>query len=70
VSYAADCFEALQGAEAAILVTAWPEYRAITAWHLKRLMKQPVVVDGRAFFDRKIFEEEGVRWIGIGYREP
>lgn len=69
LSYAGDCFEALQGAEAAILVTAWPEYCAITPSHLKRLMKQPLVVDGRAFFDRKILEEEGVRWIGIGYRE-
>jgi UDPglucose 6-dehydrogenase/GDP-mannose 6-dehydrogenase len=60
-----DWRKAVRGAHAAAMVTAWPEYRAISAPELKRLMRGRLVVDGRGMCGHleasKLFE---VRRIG------
>lgn len=43
----ADIDEALAGADAAILATAWPEYRALNWAQLATRMRRPLVFDGR-----------------------
>lgn len=47
----------LKGADCAILVTEWKEYRTITHQDFKRLMKNPVLIDGRRLFDAKEFSK-------------
>ncbi len=62
-----DWSSALEGADACCLVTAWPEYKSITPDNFKRLMRQPVVIDGRGIYDPQVLGRAGVRWRGIGY---
>ena len=59
--------EALEGADAAVLVTEWPEFRELD-WEgeVKRRMRQPVVVDGRNFLDRGALKTAGYAYEGIG----
>ncbi|MCL4359684.1 UDP-glucose/GDP-mannose dehydrogenase family protein [Patescibacteria group bacterium] len=57
---------ALRNADAMVIMTAWREYRRITPQILKRLMKQPVLVDGRRMFDKAVFFKEGCIYKGIG----
>jgi UDPglucose 6-dehydrogenase len=59
--------DALDGADAAVLVTEWPEFRELD-WGgevLKR-MRVPLVVDGRNFLDRDGLMEAGFTYEGVG----
>jgi UDPglucose 6-dehydrogenase/GDP-mannose 6-dehydrogenase len=58
---------ALNNAHACCVVTAWPEYHAITPQHFRTLMSNPLVIDGRGLFDPEQLRMHGVAWRGIGY---
>ena len=57
---------ALTNADGCILVTEWKEYARITPEEFVSLMKTPIVIDGRRFYDPKKMREAGVRYLGIG----
>jgi UDPglucose 6-dehydrogenase len=59
--------EALDGADAAVLVTEWPEFAELDwAGEVKRRMRVPLVVDGRNFLDREELVAAGFTYEGIG----
>lgn len=59
VIYAKDMYDACIDASAIMLVTEWKEFR-IPSWPaLKRLMKEPVICDGRNIYDRSELRNEG-----------
>jgi UDPglucose 6-dehydrogenase len=64
--YSVDYKNALKDAEAAILVTPWPDFMKISPQEFKELMKEPIVVDGRRVFDKSAYEAAGVQYIGVG----
>jgi len=59
--------EAIDGADAVVLVTEWPEFGELD-WtgEVKRRMRVPLVVDGRNFLDRDKLVEAGFTYEGIG----
>ncbi|MEO5864068.1 MAG: UDP-glucose/GDP-mannose dehydrogenase family protein [Nitrospiraceae bacterium] len=65
--FASSWQSALKNADACCLITSWPEYRDIRPPDVLRLMKTPVVIDGRGLFDPAEFMAAGIRWRGIGY---
>jgi len=65
--FAPDWQSALTGADACCLITAWPEYRLIRPEDFVRLMRRPLVIDGRGMFDPAVLAEAGVAWRGIGF---
>ena len=59
--------DAVDGADAVVLVTEWPEFGELDwAGEVKRRMRQPLVVDGRNFLDRDALVEAGFTYEGIG----
>ena len=64
---AANALEALDGADAVVLVTEWPEFRDLDwAGEVKDRLRSPVVVDGRNFLDREALVEAGYTYEGVG----
>ena len=64
---AASALEALDGADAVVLVTEWPEFRDLDwAGEVKSRLKTPVVVDGRNFLDREALVAAGYTYEGVG----
>ncbi|MBI3793194.1 MAG: UDP-glucose/GDP-mannose dehydrogenase family protein [Nitrospinae bacterium] len=57
---------AVTGAEAVVLMTRWEEFREVTEDDLLALMKSPVLIDGRRFFDKNKFGK--IKYAGIGFR--
>ncbi|MEA2333250.1 MAG: UDPglucose 6-dehydrogenase [Thermoleophilaceae bacterium] len=59
--------EAVEGADAVVLVTEWPEFGELD-WtgDVKPRMRVPLVVDGRNFLDREALVEAGFTYEGIG----
>lgn len=57
--------EALQDADAAIIVTAWPQFAQLTGKRLKGLMRNPVVIDGRRLLSGEALGPD-IQYLGIG----
>ncbi|HEX5763086.1 MAG TPA: nucleotide sugar dehydrogenase [Solirubrobacterales bacterium] len=57
---------ALDGADAAVLVTEWPEFRELNWSEAASRMARPLVVDGRNFLDPGVMAEAGFEYEGIG----
>src|SRR4051812_13645485 len=59
--------EALQGADGAVLVTEWPEFKDLDwANDVKHAMKTPLIVDGRNYLDREALTAAGFTYEGVG----
>jgi len=59
--------DALDGAEAAVLVTEWPEFRELDwAGDVKARMANALVVDGRNFLDGELLRRAGFVYEGVG----
>jgi UDPglucose 6-dehydrogenase len=61
--------DALDGAEAVILVTAWPEFSTLHWERLRGRMAGPFVIDGRRQLDGAALEKAGFQYLCVG-RQP
>jgi UDPglucose 6-dehydrogenase len=64
----AQALDAVRDAEALVLVTEWPEYKAIPAEQVKAAMLEHLVLDGRNALDGEAYKREGFSYAGIGRR--
>jgi len=69
ITYAADPYAALEGADALVIVTEWLVFRNPDFAAVKALLRQPVVVDGRNLFEPARMRAQGFRYFGIGRGE-
>lgn len=58
--------QALQGADALVLMTEWDEFRSLKLEEARRLMRTPIIVDGRNLFDPSAVRKAGFRYSGFG----
>lgn len=66
VSYCTNSYEAMDGADALVIVTEWDAFRALDLDRVKSLLKQPVLVDLRNVYPREMVEKAGFRYTAIG----
>jgi UDPglucose 6-dehydrogenase len=66
IDYAEKPMDALEGADALILVTEWNEFRRPDFEAIKGLLKDPVIFDGRNIYGRKTLEKLGYTYYAIG----
>jgi len=66
ITFAGRAMEAAEGADAAIIVTEWKEFRSPDLQRLKEVLKQPVVLDGRNILDPTQVREAGLEYLGVG----
>jgi len=59
-------YEALGGAAALVIATEWNEFRRPSFERMKKLMKQPVIFDGRNLFDPATMAENGFTYYSVG----
>jgi UDPglucose 6-dehydrogenase len=58
--------EALEGADALVLVTEWKSFRSPDMAEIAEKLKHPVIFDGRNVFDPAMAAGYGLEIIGIG----
>lgn len=68
IAYASDEYNAIEGVDALILVTEWPEFRSPDFDILTQKMKQKIIFDGRNIFDAKELRKLGFTYYGIGVK--
>jgi UDPglucose 6-dehydrogenase len=68
ISFAADMYNALNSADALLIVTEWPEFRVPDFKELEKRLNNRVIFDGRNIFDFKDVKELGFEYYGIGIK--
>ncbi|QND84413.1 UDP-glucose 6-dehydrogenase [Chromobacterium vaccinii] len=66
VAFADDMMQALQGADALLIVTEWKMFRAPDFEAIRRSLKQPLIFDGRNMYDPAWLREQGFDYHAIG----
>lgn len=64
--YVHEPYDAVNGADALVVVTEWDIYRQPDFDRIKRLLRQPVVVDGRNLYSRSDMRRRGFDYLSIG----
>jgi len=69
ITYAETVEECLKGADCCFIVTEWEQFKNLKAGDFKRLMKRPLIFDGRRVFNPEKFYEEKVEYYSIGLKK-
>jgi UDPglucose 6-dehydrogenase len=64
--YTEKAMDALDGADALIIVTEWKEFRSADLDTIKQKLKAPLVFDGRNLYDPQFVRSQGVEYFPIG----
>ena len=66
LTYATSSYEALADADALVILTDWNEFKHIDLNKVKKLMKQPIILDGRNIYSLQTMKELGFNYISTG----
>jgi UDPglucose 6-dehydrogenase len=58
--------DALRDADALLIATEWREFKSPDFEQMRKLLKHPLVFDGRNLFDPHLMAELGIEYYGIG----
>lgn len=59
-------YDALDGADALLILTEWKPYRAPDFQRMKQLLREPIIFDGRNLFDPRRMQELGFEYCCVG----
>ena len=66
IEYKENPYEAATGADALVLVTEWREFLSLDMERLKKVMKTPIIFDGRNVYDTEKLKRMGFEYHGMG----
>jgi UDPglucose 6-dehydrogenase len=66
ISYVKSPYEAVKEANALLIVTEWDEFKELDLKKVKKVMNNPIIIDGRNVFDPSEVRELGFEYYSIG----
>jgi UDPglucose 6-dehydrogenase len=66
VTYAENSYAALTGADALVIVTEWNEFREPDYGRMRKLMRNPVIFDGRNIYNPEQIRAQGFTYYSMG----
>jgi UDPglucose 6-dehydrogenase len=66
VQYSKTPYAACRGAHAVLILTEWREFRDLDLKRVKKLLKKPVIVDGRNIYDPEKMKKLGFQYLSMG----
>lgn len=69
IVYSSNSYEALENADALILITEWNEFKRPSFDKIKSKLKEPIIFDGRNQYDKKRMTDRGIKYISLGIAE-
>jgi UDPglucose 6-dehydrogenase len=66
VRFAADAYDAIEGADACLILTEWDDFAALDLRRMKKLLRYPIVVDGRNLFRPTLMQAAGLDYYSVG----
>ncbi|MBZ5532857.1 MAG: UDP-glucose/GDP-mannose dehydrogenase family protein [Acidobacteriia bacterium] len=69
IHYAPDAYSAAEGADALLILTEWREFLHLDLKRMKKLLRYPIVLDGRNLYTAKQMGSAGLSYYSVG-RQP
>lgn len=66
VLYSENAYDAVRDTDLVIVLTEWNEFRQLDLEKLAKVMKKPVMIDGRNIFDLDTAKKYGITYYGVG----
>jgi UDPglucose 6-dehydrogenase len=66
ITYTKSLYEAVEEANALLIVTEWDEFKEMDLQEVKKAMANPIIIDGRNVFDPSHMRELGFEYYSIG----
>ncbi|MEO8735418.1 MAG: UDP-glucose/GDP-mannose dehydrogenase family protein [Edaphobacter sp.] len=64
--YADSAYAAAEDADALLILTDWPEFARLDLNQLNKILRYPIIVDGRNLYDLQVMAEHGFTYLSIG----
>lgn len=68
ISYVTSKYEVLKNADALVLITEWSEFRSPDFEEIAKLLKNPIIFDGRNQYNEETLREYGIKYFQIGVK--
>ena len=66
IEFATDEYDAIDGADALVIITEWNQFRALDMERVKQLLKSPKIADLRNVYEPDDMRELGFEYVGVG----
>jgi UDPglucose 6-dehydrogenase len=66
VKYCESAYGVAEGADALIVATGWPEFRALDFTKIRHLVKRPIIIDTKNLLDSSRLRAMGFQYMGVG----
>ena len=66
IGYAVDEYDAINGADALVIITEWNQFRALDMEKVKGLLRSPKIADLRNIYEPQDMRELGFEYVGVG----
>ncbi|MFH1201281.1 MAG: UDP-glucose/GDP-mannose dehydrogenase family protein [Candidatus Omnitrophota bacterium] len=66
VKFCKDPYEASRNSDCLLILTEWSEFKELDFRKIRKIMKHPLIIDGRNIYDQDLLKKFGFRYISIG----
>ena len=66
ITYCQNEYEAIEGADALVILTEWNQFRSLNLPRVKELLNEPYFFDLRNIYKREMMEKAGFYYFGVG----
>ncbi len=66
VKFCKDPYDAAKGADCLLVITEWDEFKELDFTKVKKLLKKPLIIDGRNIYEPSTLRKLGFSYIGMG----
>lgn len=66
IKFCKDPYEVCKGSDCLVVLTEWDEFKGLDFVRIKKLLKRPLVIDGRNIYDPGVMKDLGFNYISIG----
>jgi UDPglucose 6-dehydrogenase len=70
ISFAQSAMEAVEGADALVIMTEWKAFRSPDFDALRQRLREPVIFDGRNLYEPAVVAAHGLEYHAIGRLAP
>ena len=69
VIFCKDPYDVCRGSECLLIITEWDEFKELDFLKVKKLLKRPLIIDGRNIYEPGNLEKLGFTYISVGRRK-
>src|SRR5205814_4588252 len=69
IAWCEDAYDAMEDADAMVILTEWNEFRSLNLKKVRELLRQPLVVDLRNIYKRQDMQQHGFHYVSVGRQD-